>query len=133
MLCDINPISRSLETSSALRYKTEPYALCGDVYSNPQHLGRGGWSLYTGSASWFVRIVINELLGYRELSGQGFVISPKLSEKLDRFDMTVSRAGHIYEISARLDTDLQKIEVYCNGRKITPEKENFFDDRGLLL
>ena len=76
MLSDINPISRSLEISSALRYKTEPYALCGDVYSNPQHLGRGGWSLYTGSASWFVRIVINELLGYPRDSA-GTIMTPE--------------------------------------------------------
>ncbi|MBQ9940739.1 MAG: hypothetical protein IJO74_04300 [Clostridia bacterium] len=35
------------------KYKTEPYVLCGDVYSNISHSGRGGWSWYTGSASWY--------------------------------------------------------------------------------
>ncbi len=133
MLSDINPIARSLEISSALRYKTEPYALCGDVYSNVQHLGRGGWSLYTGSASWFVRIVINELLGYREHSGESFTVSPHLCEKFDRFDLKISRGGCSYEISARLNADLKKVEIYCNGRKTDPEKENFFGNRGLLL
>lgn len=37
-------------------YKTEPYALCGDVYSAAGHEGRGGWSLYTGSAGWMIQL-----------------------------------------------------------------------------
>ncbi len=37
-------------------YKTEPYALAGDVYSAPHHEGRGGWSLYTGSAGWLLQL-----------------------------------------------------------------------------
>ena len=43
------------------RYKLEPYVLAGDVYSNPQHYGRGGWSWYTGSAGWF-RTAVREYL-----------------------------------------------------------------------
>ncbi len=37
-------------------YKTEPYALAGDVYSAQGHEGRGGWSLYTGSAGWLLQL-----------------------------------------------------------------------------
>jgi cellobiose phosphorylase len=33
-------------------YKTEPYVISADIYSNPDHKGRGGWSFYTGSAGW---------------------------------------------------------------------------------
>ncbi len=39
------------------RYLTEPYVLCGDVYSNPEHEGRGGWSWYTGSANWYYKLL----------------------------------------------------------------------------
>ncbi len=77
MLCDINPIVRSLDKSAAVRYKTEPYALCGDVYSNKDHEGRGGWSLYTGSASWFVQILLGEFIG---LTSYGKVFSPSKSK-----------------------------------------------------
>ena len=132
MLCDINPIVRSLEISSALRYKTEPYALCGDVYANKDHPGRGGWSLYTGSASWFVCIVIKKLLGYRENSGKSFSISPKLSEKFDRFQLKVSKYGYTHEISAKLIKSPKKVEIICDGKKVDAEKENFFHNTGHL-
>ncbi|MBQ6065899.1 MAG: DUF3131 domain-containing protein [Clostridia bacterium] len=36
-------------------YRTEPYALCGDVYAAPGMEGRGGWSLYTGAAGWLLQ------------------------------------------------------------------------------
>lgn len=37
-------------------YKTEPYALTGDVYAAEYFRGRGGWSLYTGSSGWLLQL-----------------------------------------------------------------------------
>jgi cyclic beta-1,2-glucan synthetase len=45
------------------RYRGEPYVYCGDVYSNPQHLGRAGWSWYTGSSGWLYQAGLHEILG----------------------------------------------------------------------
>ncbi|MCY7345672.1 MAG: hypothetical protein LH614_05560 [Pyrinomonadaceae bacterium] len=39
-------------------YKTEPYSIAADVYSNPQHVGRGGWTWYTGAAGWLYRAAL---------------------------------------------------------------------------
>ena len=128
MLCDINPLVRSADKSSAERYKTEPYALCGDVYSSEDHLGRGGWSLYTGSASWFVRVTLSELIGYREKHGKGFIISPSLSDNFDRFELKISNGGVSHEISTRRDHESKKIKILCDGKEINGEKEKFFDD-----
>lgn len=50
-------------------YQAEPYVLAGDVYSHPQHLGRGGWSWYTGSAGWYGQAVIGALLGIKIRAG----------------------------------------------------------------
>lgn len=50
-------------------YQAEPYVLAGDVYSHPQHLGRGGWSWYTGSAGWYGQAVIGALLGIKIKDG----------------------------------------------------------------
>lgn len=50
----ISPIRRS-QNGGYAKYMTEPYYLCGDVYSNKNCLGRGGWSIYTGSAAWYYR------------------------------------------------------------------------------
>ena len=43
-------------------YKNEPYYMSADIYTNAQCFGRGGWSLYTGSAGWYLRL-IDSLLG----------------------------------------------------------------------
>ena len=46
-------------------YKVEPYVVAADVYTNPQHAGRGGWTWYTGSAGWMYRLITESLLGLR--------------------------------------------------------------------
>lgn len=51
-------------------YKTEPYALAGDVYYAHGHVGRGGWSLYTGSAGWLLSLA-EELDGKGRSDGDG--------------------------------------------------------------
>ena len=42
------------------RYKAEPYVVAGDVYAHPPHVGRGGWTWYTGSAGWMYRVGARE-------------------------------------------------------------------------
>lgn len=51
------------------RYKAEPFVLAADVYANPKHLGRGGWSWYTGAAGWYWRVAVEELLGLEVRDG----------------------------------------------------------------
>ena len=53
----------------AEKYKVEPYVMSADIYSNPQHQGRGGWSWYTGSAGWMYRLITENLLGMRLENG----------------------------------------------------------------
>ncbi len=53
----INPAEKYVLPIGEKMYKTEPYALCGDVYSREDIAGKGGWSLYTGSAGWFLQTV----------------------------------------------------------------------------
>ncbi len=133
MLCDINPIARSIDKNTAVRYKTEPYALCGDVYANEAHLGRGGWSLYTGSASWFVQIVLGKLIGFSENGGKSFNITPKLSENFDSFELALQREGKETKIRARLAKKGEKSEILLDGKKTDNERENFFDDKAQLI
>jgi cellobiose phosphorylase len=60
----INPV-RHTETSAAVKhYKVEPYVVCADVYGAPPHTGRGGWTWYTGSASWLYRVALEAILGF---------------------------------------------------------------------
>ena len=84
-------------------YKAEPYVLAGDVYAHPGHLGRGGWSWYTGSAGWFHQAAMQGLLGL-EVKGGKLKVSPRLPADWPgwtacwrregwRLDITVRRGG----------------------------------------
>ena len=59
----INPICHSDTLEKVNRYRVEPYVIAADVYSIPPHNGRGGWTWYTGSASWMYRLGVERLLG----------------------------------------------------------------------
>ena len=53
----LNPIKHGSTRTDIERYKVEPYIMSADVYSEPSHVGRGGWTWYTGSAGWMYRTV----------------------------------------------------------------------------
>ncbi|MEZ0471612.1 GH36-type glycosyl hydrolase domain-containing protein [Luteimonas salinilitoris] len=59
----INPINHTQDADSVGRYKVEPYVLAADVYGVEPHVGRGGWTWYTGSAGWMYRLLTESLLG----------------------------------------------------------------------
>jgi len=72
----INPLNHALDEASVERYKVEPYVVAADVYAAPAHLGRGGWTWYTGSAAWFYQIAVRDILGLRTVAenGQRFLV-----------------------------------------------------------
>ena len=61
----LNPIHHSSNREDSEKYKIEPYVLAGDVYAGSSYEGRGGWSWYTGSASWYYRAGLESILGFR--------------------------------------------------------------------
>jgi cellobiose phosphorylase len=61
----INPVNHALSGDAAERYKVEPYVVAADVYASSSHVGRGGWTWYTGSAGWMYRLILESLLGLR--------------------------------------------------------------------
>jgi cellobiose phosphorylase len=61
----INPVNHALSPEAVATYKVEPYVVAADVYAVSPHIGRGGWSWYTGSASWMYRLIVESLLGLR--------------------------------------------------------------------
>jgi cyclic beta-1,2-glucan synthetase len=71
----INPINHARSAEDTERYKTEPYAVAADVYAHPMHVGRGGWTWYTGSAGWLYQAAVQALLGLRR-NGDTFSIDP---------------------------------------------------------
>ena len=80
----INPIHRTQTLADVLKYKVEPYCMAADIYSNPQHPGRGGWTWYTGSASWAYKTGVENILGIRK-EGDSITVEPHVPSEWDYF------------------------------------------------
>ena len=61
----LNPINHARTRADVHRYKVEPYVVAADVYASAPHVGRGGWTWYTGSAGWMQRAGVESILGLR--------------------------------------------------------------------
>nr|WP_211436086.1 hypothetical protein [Candidatus Kuenenia stuttgartiensis] len=59
----LNPINHGSTPEAIERYKVEPYVMCADIYGASPHIGRGGWTWYTGAAGWMYRLTVETLLG----------------------------------------------------------------------
>ncbi|MBQ3002898.1 MAG: hypothetical protein IJD82_04110, partial [Clostridia bacterium] len=99
ILSGSNPFTRTATRIEAEHYKSEPYALCADIYGGAL-AGRGGWSWYTGSASWYYKVFIEDILGIR-LSTDNRVLElrPRVA-----FEATVSYHGTV-RIKVSADTE----------------------------
>ena len=97
LLAMLNPIRHSNSPAGMHRYKVEPYVACADVYSEPPHVGRGGWTWYTGSAGWIYRVALEWLLGFR-LHGDELLIDPCIPHGWPSFEIVYRRGATRYEI-----------------------------------
>ena len=73
----LNPVNHAATAEEVARYKVEPYVVAADVYGEPPHTGRGGWTWYTGSASWLYRVALEGILGFR-LRGETLTLDPRI-------------------------------------------------------
>ncbi|MCL2857198.1 MAG: hypothetical protein FWE19_05695 [Oscillospiraceae bacterium] len=73
----LNPVNRASHPELFEQYKLEPYYIPADIYTNPAAPGRGGWSIYTGAASWYLRAVWEEIIGLK-IRGDHIVFEPQL-------------------------------------------------------
>jgi cyclic beta-1,2-glucan synthetase len=88
----INPVNHALNEADALRYRVEPYVIAADVYSAPRHLGRGGWTWYTGAAGWAFRAGLEAVLGlYRQ--GDSLIVKPCVPAVWTRYEVTYRSKG----------------------------------------
>jgi cyclic beta-1,2-glucan synthetase len=83
----LNPINHTRSAEDVDRYRVEPYAVAADVYAHPMHVGRGGWTWYTGSAGWMYRAAIEGLLGLRR-RGETFAVDPSIPSMWPGYTMT---------------------------------------------
>jgi cyclic beta-1,2-glucan synthetase len=88
----LNPVYHSDTAEKAAVYKVEPYVIAADVYSAAPHVGRGGWTWYTGSAGWMYRAGLEALLGIRRQGGT-LHVDPCIPSDWPNFQVTY-RFGH---------------------------------------
>jgi cyclic beta-1,2-glucan synthetase len=93
----LNPIHHASSRAGVYRYKVEPYVVAADVYAEPPHVGRGGWTWYTGSGGWMYRAGIEWILGFR-LRGTRLYLDPCIPRAWRSFEITFRYHSSRYEI-----------------------------------
>ena len=100
LLAMLNPIRHADSPSAMHRYKVEPYVACADVYSEAPHVGRGGWTWYTGSAGWMYRVALEWALGFR-VQGTHLLIDPCIPRHWPGFEINFQYRSARYEITVK--------------------------------
>ncbi len=120
----INPINHARTFDEAKKYKIEPYVVAADIYGLEPHIGRGGWSWYTGSASWFYRAGLEGLLGLK-LKGDHMTLTPCLPKEWKRAEVVYRRGKTEYHIVMKPD---EKRMLEFDGDEILDGKIPILDD-----
>ncbi len=94
----INPVQHGATAQSAALYKVEPYVVAADVYAVSPHVGRGGWTWYTGSSGWMYRLILESLLGL-SLAGDRLTLAPRLPAEWPGFKLSYRYRESVYAIS----------------------------------
>jgi cyclic beta-1,2-glucan synthetase len=98
LLSLLNPINHARTWAEAQRYKVEPYVVCADIYSVAPHVGRGGWTWYTGSSGWMYRAGLESILGFT-VEGNTLRLDPCVPRAWKDFEIIFRRGTTRYEIA----------------------------------
>jgi cyclic beta-1,2-glucan synthetase len=94
----LNPVEHARDEKDCERYKVEPYVIPGDVYSLANHVGRGGWTWYTGAAAWTYRVWLEEVLGFQR-RGDTLKINPVIPKDWPGFRLQYRCENTVYRIA----------------------------------
>ena len=97
LMAIINPVNHTLSSTDVATYKTEPYALAADVYAVAPHIGRGGWTWYTGAAGWSYRLIVESLLGVRRTADR-LQIVPCMPAEWQSYTLDYRYGDTVYHI-----------------------------------
>jgi len=127
----LNPINRTSSYADALRYKVEPYSIAADIYANPQHAGRGGWTWYSGSSNWAYKVGLEHILGFKK-NGNQLIIDPKIPSSWNGYAIKYRYFETSYSISVQRDNDFDGTnlrKVYVDGNLIEDGIIILLDDK----
>jgi cellobiose phosphorylase len=126
----LNPVHHGDTPSQIATYKVEPYVVAADVYAVAPHVGRGGWTWYTGSAGWMYRLLIETLLGVN-LEGGQLRLAPRLPKAWPTFKIHYRYRQTIYHITvSRLDAPSDAVNLLrLDGQALSGDAIPLKDDR----
>ena len=96
----INPLMHARDASEVATYKVEPYVVAADVYTAEGQLGRGGWTWYTGSASWLYRVGLEMILGFTK-TGDTLRVTPAVPRRWPEYTIVYRYGESTYVITVR--------------------------------
>ncbi|VTT97780.1 glycosyltransferase 36 : Cellobiose phosphorylase OS=Singulisphaera acidiphila (strain ATCC BAA-1392 / DSM 18658 / VKM B-2454 / MOB10) GN=Sinac_1249 PE=4 SV=1: Glycoamylase: CBM_X: Glyco_transf_36: GT36_AF: CBM_X: Glyco_transf_36: GT36_AF [Gemmataceae bacterium] len=124
------PTSHTGSPEAVATYKVEPYVVAADVYGVPPHVGRGGWTWYTGSAAWLYRAAVETLLGFTK-RGDALSFDPRIPAEWDGFEVDYRFGGTLYrcrvENPGRVESGVA--DVWLDGTQL-PDKQILLRDDG---
>lgn len=112
----INPLNRTRTPQEVETYKVEPYVIAADVYAADGHVGRGGWTWYTGSASWMYRVGLECLLGFTKRENSLFIL-PHVPAEWPEFTIEYRFGTSLYTVTVHdpVDVNGDTDEVRLDG------------------
>ena len=93
----INPSTRAISPETVKKYKVEPYVIAADIYSAKNREGRGGWTWYTGSAGWFYKVGVMDILGLNK-NGDILNLEPHIPVHWDNYRVSYNYMDTTYNI-----------------------------------
>ncbi|WDZ96714.1 glucoamylase family protein [Herbaspirillum sp. WKF16] len=126
----INPILHAGTQREVDVYKVEPYVMAADVYAASPHMGRGGWTWYTGSAGWMYRLLVESLLGL-DIRGDILTVHPCLPPAWEGYRLDYRHHGACYRmtiVQSRDGTSDRPDRYVLDGAALPSSSLNLVDD-----
>jgi cyclic beta-1,2-glucan synthetase len=125
----LSPVKHTLTPEQVELYKVEPYVVVADIYGEPPHTGRGGWTWYTGSAGWLYRVMLESILGFRP-RGDRLRLDPCIPKGWKSFAITYRHRSATYRITVENPRGVERgvSEIHVDGRKQEGDEIALADD-----
>ena len=142
LLAMLSPVGHTGSPEAVRRYKTEPYVVAADVYGVEPHVGRGGWTWYTGSAGWMWRVAVESVLGVGVEGGHTLTLAPCVPAAWPRFSVVYrlpDGSGTVYRVEVArgeapsLTVDGQPLDVGGGRARVPIVRDGAEHDVRLVL
>jgi len=126
----LNPVHHGGTPQQIATYKVEPYVVAADVYAVAPHIGRGGWTWYTGSAGWMYRLLIETLLGVN-LEGDQLRLTPRPPNSWATYKIHYRYRQTLYHITISAHDAVPAVEnqLFLDGKELAVKTVPLSDDR----